>query len=39
MRASVANQQYGPNRFIVKDADDLLQCNNNQNARVLTDNH
>jgi hypothetical protein len=37
MRAVVANQRHGPNRLIVEDADDLLQHDNDQDARVLTD--
>jgi hypothetical protein len=38
MRASVANERHGPNLFIVKDASDLLQRDNDQDAHVLTDN-
>jgi len=37
MRASVASQRHGPNRLIVEDAGDLLQRDNDQDARVLTD--
>ncbi|CAK9197500.1 unnamed protein product [Sphagnum troendelagicum] len=37
MRASVASQQHGPNRLIVEDDIDLLQCDSDQDARVLTD--
>ncbi|CAK9277280.1 unnamed protein product [Sphagnum jensenii] len=36
MRASVASQRHGPNRLIVEDADDLLQRDSDQDARVLT---
>jgi len=38
MRAFVASQRHGPNRLIVKDAGDLLQRDNDQDTRVLTDN-
>jgi hypothetical protein len=38
MRASVANQWHGPNRLIVEDVDNLLQHDNDQDARVLTNN-
>jgi hypothetical protein len=37
MCASVASQQHGPNRFIVENEGDMLQCDNDQNARVLAD--
>jgi hypothetical protein len=37
MRASITNQRQGPNRLIVEDTDDLLQRDNDQDARVLTD--
>ncbi len=35
MRASIASQRHGPNRLIVEDANDLLQCDNDHDARVL----
>jgi hypothetical protein len=37
MCTSVASQRHGTNRLIVEDAGDLLQCDNDQDARVLTD--
>ncbi len=37
MHASVASQRHGLNRLIVKDVDNLLQRDNDQDVRVLTD--
>ncbi len=37
MRASVASQRHGPNRFVVENEGDLLQRDNDQDARVLAD--
>ncbi len=37
MRASVASQWHGPNRFVVENEGDLLQRDNDQDARVLAD--
>jgi hypothetical protein len=34
---NVTSQHQGPNRLIVEDAGDLLQCRSNQDTRVLTD--
>jgi hypothetical protein len=37
MRASVTSQRHGPNRFVVENESDLLERDNDHNARVLAD--
>ncbi len=37
MRASIASQRHGPNQFVVENEGDLLQRDNDQDARVLAD--
>jgi len=37
MRAFVASQRHGPNRFFVENEDNLLQRDSDQDTRVLAD--